>query len=393
MEIKYRALAESLRKEIATRGPLGNQKLPTEAELARAYGVSRQTVRQALALLLLDGLIEKRQGSGTYIAPGVFPSALSSHKIAILVPDVFGYPARYSLGETESILNEAGYTTVVYSTENRTARERSILLSLLEHPVRGILVRCVRTAFPNPNISLYQELAAQGTAIIFLGEGYPMSQDSAEATHQVAGLYKNSPQTPVLYKSTSKTGNDTGPQQVIQITSDDFAGGELLARHLIGLGHKKIAGIFRLDNQSGLNRYAGVLHALCESGLTFDDRDFLWYDPLTTRMPDSKMLLSFIRIQLAGCTAAICQDNAIAAALIRELQRLEMPVPQRFSVAAFSSGKEDHFPLRITCAVRSGKKPWFIAADLLLAAIARKTVSSVSCPWVLQIGESTGAAN
>ncbi len=358
MEIKYRALAESLKKEIARRGPLGDQKLPTEAQLMRTYGVSRQTVRQALALLLKEGLIEKRQGSGTFIAPGLFPDALSSHKIALLVPDVAGYLSRYHIGETESVLNKAGYTTAVFSTENRTFRERDILLNLLRHPVRGLLVRGVRTAFPNPNIALYRELTAHGTAIVFVGESYPELRSSP----------------------------------VLQVSSDDFGGGELLARHLIALGHKKIAGIFRLDNQSGPSRYAGVLHALCENGLIFDDRDFLWYDPLNVRMPDSKVLLSFIRIQLPGCTAAVCQDDVIAAALIRELLRLGMPVPQRFSITAFSSGPAIRQPIRITSAVRPDRKPWCAAADLLLAEIAGKPVSSISCPWALQTGDSTGAA-
>ncbi|MCD7957822.1 MAG: GntR family transcriptional regulator [Lachnospiraceae bacterium] len=426
MGIKYRTLAESLKKEITNRGPLGSQKLPTEAELARTYGVSRQTVRQALSLLLHEGLIEKRQGSGTYIAPGVFPSALSSHEIAILVPDVSGYPSQHSIAEAETILNEAGYMTAVYSTQNRTSQERNILLDLLKRSVRGLLVRSVRTAFSNPNISLYQELRARGAAVIFLGEAYPeltggietnlkmpslhestrqttepqeksyQAQSLHEKKYQAAKLQEDSYQAPGLHEKSRQIrnrANSTGLLPVLQVTSDDFAGGELLSRHLIGLGHKKIAGIFRLDNQSGHRQYAGVLHAICESGLTFDDRDFLWYDPLTARMPDDKILLSFIRIQLAGCTAVICQDEAIAAALIRELQRLEMPVPQRFSVAAFSSGREDLSPVRITCAVRPGQNPWILATELLLAEMAGKAVSSVSCPWTLHIGESTGAAN
>ncbi len=386
MGIKYKSLAESLKKEISLRGPLGNQKLPTEAELMRTYGVSRQTVREALSLLVREGLIEKRHGSGTFIAPGVFPDALSSHNIALLVPDVTEYLSQYSIGETEALLNEAGYTTAVYCTENRAYREREILLNLLEHPVRGILAGGVRTVFPNPNISLYQELLSLGVSVVFLGEAYPELQSNHTDVNPLPASASPSDSRHEAQSSSRKS-------PVLQVTSDDFGGGELLARHLIGLGHKKIAGIFRLDNHSGRSRYAGILHALCECGLPFDERDFLWYDPLTTRMPDSKVVLSFIRIQLAGCTAVICQNEPIAAALIRELERLGMPVPQQFSIAAFSSDRETSFPSRITRAIRPGRKPWVIAADLLLAEIAGKTVSSVSCPWTLQPGDSTGAAN
>ncbi|WEX08695.1 FadR/GntR family transcriptional regulator [Chelativorans sp. AA-79] len=46
--------------------PLGTR-LPTEVELATAYGVSRPVVREALLRLRIDGIIESRQGAGTRV--------------------------------------------------------------------------------------------------------------------------------------------------------------------------------------------------------------------------------------------------------------------------------------------------------------------------------------
>lgn len=43
------------------------QSLPTEAELERIYGVSRITVRRALSELAQSGLVQPRQGRGTYV--------------------------------------------------------------------------------------------------------------------------------------------------------------------------------------------------------------------------------------------------------------------------------------------------------------------------------------
>jgi GntR family transcriptional regulator len=43
-----------------------HQQLPTEAELCREYQVCRATVRQALAPLVRDGLLSRRQGRGTF---------------------------------------------------------------------------------------------------------------------------------------------------------------------------------------------------------------------------------------------------------------------------------------------------------------------------------------
>ena len=65
--------------------PPGAQ-LPTERELSSEFGVSRVTVRRALAALTEAGLIHSVQGRGTFVMPGVLaepPNALLSfHSIA-----------------------------------------------------------------------------------------------------------------------------------------------------------------------------------------------------------------------------------------------------------------------------------------------------------------------
>ncbi|WP_349371810.1 FadR/GntR family transcriptional regulator [Salinarimonas sp.] len=43
------------------------ERLPSETQLSRAFGVSRPVVRTALARLRADGLIESRQGAGSFV--------------------------------------------------------------------------------------------------------------------------------------------------------------------------------------------------------------------------------------------------------------------------------------------------------------------------------------
>ena len=67
-EIRYRAIAEDLRRQVSE-GVLGaGRLLPSEAELGDSYGASRVTIRRALELLRDEGLIDARQGFGWFVA-------------------------------------------------------------------------------------------------------------------------------------------------------------------------------------------------------------------------------------------------------------------------------------------------------------------------------------
>lgn len=51
-------------------------RLPSERELSDSWNVARMTVRRALDEFLMEGVIERRHGSGTFVAPRPFVKAL-----------------------------------------------------------------------------------------------------------------------------------------------------------------------------------------------------------------------------------------------------------------------------------------------------------------------------
>ncbi|MFJ5805081.1 GntR family transcriptional regulator [Streptomyces sp. NPDC093093] len=61
------AIADDLRNQISTGRLKAGERLPSEAQLAARYRVSTPTLRNALALLQGEGLIEKIHGSGNYV--------------------------------------------------------------------------------------------------------------------------------------------------------------------------------------------------------------------------------------------------------------------------------------------------------------------------------------
>jgi DNA-binding GntR family transcriptional regulator len=63
----YRRIAEDLRQQITSGELATGQRVPSETELMRRYGVSRGTARQGLALLEAAGLVTAVHGKGRFV--------------------------------------------------------------------------------------------------------------------------------------------------------------------------------------------------------------------------------------------------------------------------------------------------------------------------------------
>jgi len=64
----YAQIADLLKRDIASGVHPPLSKLPSEPALVEQLGVSRVTVRQAIELLIKDGLVIRKQGKGTFVA-------------------------------------------------------------------------------------------------------------------------------------------------------------------------------------------------------------------------------------------------------------------------------------------------------------------------------------
>jgi GntR family transcriptional regulator len=77
----YHRIADDLGKRIESGELERGSQLPTELELREAYGASRNTIRDAIKRLTSQGLVETRQGQGTYVTRVIDPF------VTVLSPD------------------------------------------------------------------------------------------------------------------------------------------------------------------------------------------------------------------------------------------------------------------------------------------------------------------
>jgi GntR family transcriptional regulator len=72
-EAMYRMIADDLRSKIESGDIAQASQLPTEIELMEQYDASRNTVRDAIKLLVTRGLVETRPGQGTFVVEKIEP--------------------------------------------------------------------------------------------------------------------------------------------------------------------------------------------------------------------------------------------------------------------------------------------------------------------------------
>ncbi|MFT3983935.1 MAG: GntR family transcriptional regulator [Lachnospiraceae bacterium] len=350
MTPKYIRLSNLLKEQIVSNIRKGNDTLPTEEKLCKKYGVSRQTVRHALEILIEEDLIERRQGSGTYIKDSSPNSVKRQVAVLLAYDNEYTYPNIF--GDLLAVFNRENYSSTLYLTENKVIKEREFLRHLLKHPVHGIIVEPVLSALPNPNLDLYEMLRERGTVILFL-----------------SGFYPNFPAFSF-------------------VKSDDFYGGYVLGKYLLQKNHRVITGIFRSDDQKGLQRYHGLITALTDSSAAFQDESIGWFstDDLTDlqKNQDTGFLAEFIRKKLKSCSAVVCYNDEIAYWLIKELNNAGILVPADVSIVSFDNSYLSNFgSQRITSLSHNSHELGRTAASGLISLMRGEPFASVNLSWHL----------
>lgn len=347
---KYLQLSNILTEKIQNGTyPLGS-KIPTEIELSDAYHVSRQTVRQALSVLVDKGLINKKQGSGNRVISNGLDSNI--RRIAIIASHTNDYIFPAVLHDIQTVLSLNSYSSQIISTHNKVCLEQEALQFVINQSFAGVLVEGVKTALPNPNLAVYQRFEKENIPLVFFHGGYD------ELKYAVC------------------------------VTDDNFTGGYQLTRYLISKGHTCIGGIFNSDDMQGRHRYQGYVTALHDAGLPVPDDKLLWFSTedrySIVDCHDLSLLNSYVKNRLSGCSALVVYNDEIAYHMILILQTLGYNIPNAMAVVSFDNSYYCSLsPVPITSLSHESEQIGIVAANQILRIISGKEAHSVSIPWKL----------
>ncbi len=348
MEPKYQAVADALRRDIATGVFQDGDTLLTEEALKDKFGVSRQTVRQAIALLENDGLVVRRRGSGTYVTHGPRKHG-GILQVGVVTTYITDYIFPSIVRGIEGALSHENCIMSLSATYNHTHHERALLQRLLETPVDGLIIEGTKTALPNPNIGLYEKLVERNIPFVFIHGFYPQ-------------LPRN-----------------------VHVVMADEAGGRQAAEALVARGLTRLGGVFKSDDMQGHLRYQGFAQAMEAHGLPLRDEHCCWF---TTENKQSFLADSAGKAFLDGLKghvdALLCYNDEIALHLMEALGEAGLSVPRDISLISF-----DNSPYAGICTPKltslSHPKDEFgrAAALKLLRMMNGQKEQSAVMPWTL----------
>ena len=356
MPPKYKIIADTLKNEIINDVYKEKMLLPTEQILCERFEASRQTIRQALSVLASEGLIEKRQGSGSHICDLNSYGAKSLKVIAVVTTYISDYIFPSILREIENVLSANSCTPLLFATQNQVSNERKILKNLLSlDNLDGILVEGTKSGIPNPNIDLYKKLIEKNIPIVFLHSNYP----------ELSECYS--------------------------VLDDNYAGGKILVNYLYNKGHHKIAGIFKNDDIQGHKRYAGYIDTLRDLDLAFDDNQVFWYNTeFKNKLICDNTGIENIMPILNDCTAVICYNDEIASRLVNHLIKKGIKITQDISIVSFDNSHYSELSIpRITSLSHGIQNIGRISAKLMIKLLNGEKPTSELVSWTLIEKESS----
>ncbi|MFD3928816.1 LacI family DNA-binding transcriptional regulator [Streptomyces sp. NPDC058614] len=331
-DLKFRQLAEELRQQVRLGVWSVGGRLPTEKQLAHSSGTSVSTVRRAVDELVAEGLVVRRQGSGTFVLPPDAPGT-GRALIGVLVPDTAFYFPPVLQGIEEG-LSAAGARLLFTCSGYDQQREARDVQDMLDAGADGLLLVPTLTG-PEPADRYLARLARLPVPTVLVERRGTSLGDTNEyvCTHHEAGAYD-------------------------------------AVHHLAALGHRAIGLVLRTLSPTTSPVTEGFRQAVTELGCTtaeFGATRQEWSPAAADR--------GLAVLREAGATAAVCFGDRQAALLEGAARRAGLTVPDDLALVAYDDEIADLADIPLTAVAPPKHLLGRTAAETLLRRIGEPGVA------------------
>jgi len=311
----YQQIYEQLLEDIRTgKYPPGSQ-LPTEKELAEAYGVSRITSKRALTELAEAGFIERIRGRGSFVhAQGKSaeqaPRAHKCKRIGFIAQDVGHAFGLELLSGIERESGRLGFSLLLRLTRGSQEAEMAAIEEMLAQDIAGLIVFPVNGERYNPALL---RLYLSGVPVVLVDRYF-------------RGL------------------------DIASVSSDNEAAAKEAVSYLIDNGHRAIAvlspppeGTVTIED-----RIKGYVSAFVERNLPIDHSLFL--TDLTTSLPGHPQQSAYERdqrkvvdllTQHPEVSAFFAVEYNLARVAQSAVEAIGRRIPADYSIVCFDAPPQD----------------------------------------------------
>ncbi|HYF96083.1 MAG TPA: LacI family DNA-binding transcriptional regulator [Symbiobacteriaceae bacterium] len=225
-----------------------------------------------------------------------------------------------------------GYQVIIHNTGEVPERIDQAFQDLMAARVAGLIIATARVG----DLSLLKQIQARKTPYVFINR-------------------------------TPRPGMD------YYVGTDNVAIGQLAARHLLSLGHRRLACIAGAScHSSSWERYSGYLAALTEAGVEVPNDYVQWTDGFSL---DGGQMATRLLLQLPDPpTAIFVASDIMAVGAIRAIQEAHLRVPDDVSIVGVDNiNLSDCFLVPLTTVNQPKQEMGSEAAKMLVGRIAGRT--------------------
>ena len=201
--LKHERIATRLREMIRDRNVSTSGALPTEFELGEMFCCSRGTVRRALETLVVEGLVRRKQGSGSYVQPTA--GLCSQGQIGLITNGLLNTEILRFFHELNMQAAVLGYHVLLEVNMGIPAIEQKFVDELARRQVAGIVKFPTLPEIPGFEKGIRESMQKHGLPHVIINDFWG---DPFDSNH---------------------------------LMLDEVAAIEIVVDHLVSLGHRRIA--------------------------------------------------------------------------------------------------------------------------------------------------------
>ena len=314
--------------------------IPSENLLCEQFGVSRITVRSALAKLVERKVLRTERGRGSFVASAdrartIYGKDYLNRLVGILLPSIgenyFGSIAQ----AFESVMRKSGFNTIFSVFKTEGWEEGDYIEELNLSRIDGLVIAPWESAPLSPTI---RKAIKKFKNVVLVNE--PIDE-------------------PELYS----------------VSSDDVEGASQAVKYLLSLGHRRIAHIRGPSNVlSAGARFNGYRETLESAGLFSTE---LVTQPTTYLHEEGASGIESLLALANPPTAVFCANDGLASGALSAARRKGVRVPQDLSIIGYGNSIDsmDKTP-RLSSVEQGGGMIGRQAAELLLDLLFKRNPAS-----------------